>query len=340
MTADATVNTKVQMLDGGDRLSVASGGTLEINAGATMTVGGIDISAVLAELELISAAEMAYLDTALPGIVTASKAAIYSATGFLARSSATLAALGNSQGTAAPVVTELTAVTGADGTVGVVLPTAAADVVSIIINTNAVNGLKVYPATGAQINALGANAAYTVTPGQLAVFVGRSATLWYTAAATDTITGLTSTAAELNTLHQVVAGTAKASSALVLGAQKNVDTLNVALLSVGAAGIEAAVTAHSGGGQAAAFALSATKSFHDVTVVAAGNDSVALPLATGSGNLHLVKNSAAANSLQVFGSGTDTIDGIATGTGVAILAGKARWFIDDGAGTWESLLGA
>lgn len=152
--------------------------------------------------------------------------------------------------------------------------------------------------------------------------------------------GITATAAELNTNAGVTAGTVTASKTVVVGATKNVDTLNIALLSVGAAGMEPTVTAHAGGTQAAAFALSATASFHDVTVVGTAADSVKLPLATGSGNIHWVKNSAAANSLQLYGSGTDTIDGVATATGVAIAAGKARLLIDDGAGTWESLLGA
>lgn len=153
-------------------------------------------------------------------------------------------------------------------------------------------------------------------------------------------TGVTASAAELNVNAGVTAGVVTASKTLVVGASKNVDTLNVALLSVGAAGLEPAITAHAGGTQAAALALSTTASFHDVTTVGTAADSVKLPLATGSGNIHWVKNSAAANSLQLFGSGTDTIDGVATATGVAIAAGKGRLLIDDGAGTWESLLGA
>lgn len=152
--------------------------------------------------------------------------------------------------------------------------------------------------------------------------------------------GVTATAAELNVNAGVTPGTVTASKTVVAGATKNVDTLGIALLSVGAAGLEPAVTAHAGGTQAAAFALSATASFHDVTVVGTAADSVKLPLATGSGNIHWVKNSAAVNSLQLYGAGTDTIDGVATATGVAIAAGKARLLIDDGAGTWESLLGA
>ncbi len=105
-------------------------------------------------------------------------------------------------------------------------------------------------------------------------------------------------------------------------------------------GIENTITAHVGGGQGSAFALSATKSIHNITVVGSANDSVALPLATGSGTVHWVKNSAAANSAQLFGSGTDTIDGVTSSTGVAVAAGKSRICLDFSSGLWLSILGA
>lgn len=154
------------------------------------------------------------------------------------------------------------------------------------------------------------------------------------------IAGVTATANEVNTNAGVTAGTVTASKTVVAGASKNVDTLAVALASVGAAGIETGLTAHAGGGQGSALALSASKSFHEVTTVGTAADSVALPAATGSGNLHWVKNSAAANSLQVFGQATETIDGVASATGVAVAAGKSRLFLDSAAGKWQSLLGA
>lgn len=105
-------------------------------------------------------------------------------------------------------------------------------------------------------------------------------------------------------------------------------------------GVETNLTAHAGGTQAAALLLDALKSVHNVTTVASAADSIKLPLANGSLSLHLIKNSAATNSLQVFGSGTDTVDGVATATGVAIAAGKSRMCIDVAPGLWISLLGA
>jgi hypothetical protein len=153
-------------------------------------------------------------------------------------------------------------------------------------------------------------------------------------------TAISATAAELNKNAGVTAGTVTASKTVVAGASKNLDTLAVALLSVGAAGIETGLTAHAGGGQTSALALSIAKSFHEVTTVGTAADSVKLPAATGSGNIHIVKNSAAANSLQVIGQSTETIDGITSATGVAVAAGKSGIFIDSASGKWQSLLGA
>jgi len=106
------------------------------------------------------------------------------------------------------------------------------------------------------------------------------------------------------------------------------------------AGIETSLTAHVGGGQGSALALSATKMIHNVTTVGSANDSVILPAATGSGKIHLIKNSAAANSLQLYAASTETIDGVTSATGVAIAAGKSRLVVDGAAGNWFSLLGA
>lgn len=113
------------------------------------------------------------------------------------------------------------------------------------------------------------------------------------------------------------------------------------LLASGRHTFETGLTAHSGGTQAAALALAAAPTtVHEVTTVGAAADSVKLPLATGSGVVHVVKNSAAVNSMQLYGSGTDTIDGVATATGVAVAAGKARYCIDATAGNWISVAGA
>lgn len=77
------------------------------------------------------------------------------------------------------------------------------------------------------------------------------------------------------------------------------------------------ITAHAGGGQTLATALGA--GMNNVTTVATIADSVKLPAST-AGDYVIVINSAA-NAMQVFGSGTDTINGVATATGIS-QAGK------------------
>ena len=103
--------------------------------------------------------------------------------------------------------------------------------------------------------------------------------------------------------------------------------------------VEDNITAHAGGTQAAALALDATKTIHIVTTVATAADSIKLPLATGSGVQHLIHNSSS-TSLQLFGDGTDTINAVATATGVAIAGGKSRLLTDVSVGRWVSMLSA
>lgn len=91
-----------------------------------------------------------------------------------------VAAAGNSQGTSAAVAEGLSLVSAADGTKGVVLPTAVAGAIVILKGTaNAI--LKVYPASGAAINAVSADSAMSLASGLIpAIFLATSATQWYT----------------------------------------------------------------------------------------------------------------------------------------------------------------
>src|SRR5438477_9174688 len=112
------------------------------------------------------------------------------------------------------------------------------------------------------------------------------------------------------------------------------------------------ITAFAGGGQSGAYQLSAQMS--RVTTVASGNDSVQLPKAiiAGVGDsrpgalgfVAFVRNDGA-NSMQVFGQTPDTINGVATGTGVAVGAGKSAIFwlhsiTSAGVGNWLMVLSA
>lgn len=97
------------------------------------------------------------------------------------------------------------------------------------------------------------------------------------------------------------------------------------------------VVALASGGQTGATPL--LGSINSVDTVANANDSVALPAATGLGRPIVVINSTT-TSMQVFGAGTDTINGIATGTGVAQAGGKTAVYYSAVAGAWYRDLSA
>lgn len=93
---------------------------------------------------------------------------------------AAVTAAGSAQGDAAKLSNGLNVVTGADGTKGVVLPTAVPGM-QVHVKGVTAGVLKVYPATGGTINALSANAAISLASGAIpAIFVASSATQWYT----------------------------------------------------------------------------------------------------------------------------------------------------------------
>lgn len=105
-------------------------------------------------------------------------------------------------------------------------------------------------------------------------------------------------------------------------------------------GIEDTVTAYAGGGQANATALSSSKRFHRVSTCASAGDSVKLPAATGN-EWHYVRNDGAA-ACQVFGTSTDTINGVAYGTGVSLPVGCGAIFFSTASGKYTAspLVGA
>ncbi len=82
------------------------------------------------------------------------------------------------------------------------------------------------------------------------------------------------------------------------------------------------LTAHAGGGQGSALVM--TGVVNRFSVVATAADSGRLPAMT-AGMIVMVINDGA-NSMQVFGAGTDTINNVATAIGVALAAGKTGWY--------------
>lgn len=90
----------------------------------------------------------------------------------------TLAAVGSDQAGAAQLVTRLTQVTGADGSVGVRLPGAKPNEEFRVYNPHATAGLKVYPHSGGDINDGTTDAAVSIEGKSLAIFVGLDGTTW------------------------------------------------------------------------------------------------------------------------------------------------------------------
>lgn len=102
------------------------------------------------------------------------------------------------------------------------------------------------------------------------------------------------------------------------------------------------LTALAGGGKTGATQLSL--GINRISVCATAADSCLMPPAI-AGNVVFVRNDGAA-STTIYGSGTDTIDAVASATGNAQANAKGKLYyaitgVGDGvAGTWVTLLGA
>ena len=94
------------------------------------------------------------------------------------------------------------------------------------------------------------------------------------------------------------------------------------------------ITAYAGGGQASATPLVGT--VNTVATAAAASASVRLTSCV-SGRQQTVAN-LGANAIQVFGSGSNTINGVAAATGVSQAVGKIATYTCTGGGNWTRLL--
>lgn len=95
-----------------------------------------------------------------------------------ARTEGTLAAAGSSQGDAAAIVDHSTIVSGASGTNGVRLPSDMEAEILVVRNDDAINGLLVYPQSGAAIGTLGTNNADTISITSSHIYYRLSSTVW------------------------------------------------------------------------------------------------------------------------------------------------------------------
>ena len=99
-------------------------------------------------------------------------------TGGLYLKSATVAAAGTNQATAAAVSDGFTLVSAADGTKGVLLPAAVAGR-TVILKNNANAVLKVWPASGDAVNAIAADSNYVLAAYTSSLLVAYDSTTWY-----------------------------------------------------------------------------------------------------------------------------------------------------------------
>lgn len=90
----------------------------------------------------------------------------------------TIAAAGSDQAGATPIAARFTNVTGGDDSVGVRLPGCVPGSQFFIYNQAATGGVKVYPATGDDINDGTTDAAVVIEGKTLAMFVGMDNATW------------------------------------------------------------------------------------------------------------------------------------------------------------------
>lgn len=93
---------------------------------------------------------------------------------------------------------------------------------------------------------------------------------------------------------------------------------------------QSGLTALSGGGRTGAVVLAYAN--NQFATVAADNDSCVLP--PSYAGLEVFVENDGAHSLQVFGNGTDTINGTAGATGVALTSGSTAMYRCIVAGKW------
>lgn len=97
--------------------------------------------------------------------------------------SQTLTAAGSTQATATPLIRPISNVTTVPASSGVRFPSASPGMRMVVRNAGATL-LRVYPASGGQINTLGTNTGFQLEAGATIEFVATSATQWYTLNAT------------------------------------------------------------------------------------------------------------------------------------------------------------
>lgn len=143
-------------------------GATQSGSTKTVNIGTNGVSGSTTNINIGSAVSGATSRTTLNGIVIDSI-------------SAAITAAGATQGTATALVSNINNVTVvATNADGVILPTAVAGMRILVRNSDSADTLKIYPATGGTINALAANAAFTLAAGTTTELFASTTTQWYT----------------------------------------------------------------------------------------------------------------------------------------------------------------
>jgi len=152
----------------GSQTSTFGAGATTSGSTKTLNIGTAGVSGSTTAINIGSAVSGATSTTTLNGLVIDSI-------------SAAVSAAGTTQGTATGLVSNINNVTVvATGATGVRLPTAVAGMRILIRNSDSADTLSIYPATGGTINALAANAAFTLTAGSTTELMATTTTQWYT----------------------------------------------------------------------------------------------------------------------------------------------------------------
>jgi hypothetical protein len=161
--------------------------TIAVNRGGT----GLTTYTTNNLLYATGATTLAGLSTANNGVLVTSGAGVpsisstlptgLSVPGMVVSTNAAVSAAGTTQGTGTAITSDRSVVTTVAAASGVVLPTAVAGRTVVIVNKGA-NALRVYPAVGGAVDALGTNNPVTVAVDGWLEFNATSATQWYSSA--------------------------------------------------------------------------------------------------------------------------------------------------------------
>jgi hypothetical protein len=152
---------------GAQTAALASGATISGSL-KTVNIGTAGVSGSTTAINIGSAVSGATSTTTMNGLVIDSI-------------SAAVSAAGATQATATALVSNINNVTVvAAAANGVRLPTAVAGMRILVRNSDAADALNIYPATGGAINALAANAAFSLAAGSTIELMATTATQWFT----------------------------------------------------------------------------------------------------------------------------------------------------------------